>query len=79
MLKINYLDSPKLLYRLGIRFYESKILRNEHEVLGIRIRLVDPLTEEQAMFLREINTFYEISSTTVMFKSFTQLKRESRS
>ena len=78
MLKLNYFDAPRLLYRMGIRFYESKILKNEHEVLGMRIRLVDPLTEEQLMFLHAIDTFYVISPTTVMFKTFAQLKRESR-
>ena len=78
MLKLNYLDAPKLLHRMGIRFYESKVLRNEHEVLGMRIRLVEPLTEDQLMFLSAIITFYKISPTTIMFKSYSQLKRESR-
>lgn len=79
MLKLNYLDSPKLLYRMGIRFYEIKILKNEHEVLGMQISLTNPLTREQRYFLYAIDTFYEISPTTIMFKTFAQYKRESQS
>ena len=79
MLKLNYLDSPRLLYRMGIDFYKTEVIWNENKILGMQITLAKPLTEEQAMFLHAIDTFYESSPTTVMFQSFAQYKRVSQS
>ena len=45
----------------------------------MQISLTDPLTEEQALFLHAIDTFYEISSKVIMFQSFAQYKRTTRS
>ena len=78
MFKLNYLDSPRLLYRMGISFYKTEIIRNgNNKISGMQISLIDPLTREQAKFLDMIDTFYEISSNVVIFKSFSQCKRES--
>ena len=81
MLKLNYLDSPKLLHRMGIEFYSTKVIKHKKRVVGMWIGLVDPLTKEQAMFLHAIDTFYVITPTptTVMFQSFAQHKRETQS
>ena len=78
MLKLNYLDAPKLLYRMGIKFYSTRVIKHKKRVVGMWI-LVDPLTKEQAMFLHAIDTFYVITPTTVMFQSFAQYKRASQS
>lgn len=81
MLKLNYLDAPKLLYRMGIKFYSTKVIKHKKRVVGMWIGLVDPLTKEQALFLHAIDTFYVITPTptTVMFQSFAQHKRETQS
>ena len=80
MLKLNYLDAPKLLHRMGIKFYSTRVIKHKKRVVGMWI-LVDPLTKEQAMFLHAIDTFYVITPTptTVMFQSFAQHKRETQS
>lgn len=79
MLKLNYLDAPKLLHRMGIEFYSTRVIKHKKRVVGMWIGLVDPLTKEQAMFLHAIDTFYVITPTTVMFQSFAQHKRETQS
>ena len=80
MLKLNYLDAPKLLYRMGIKFYSTRVIKHKKKrVVGMWIGLVDPLTKEQAMFLHAIDTFYVITPTTVMFQSFAQYKRATQS
>ena len=79
MLKLNYLDAPKLLYRLGIKFYSTRVIKHKKRVVGMWIGLVDPLTKEQAMFLHAIDTFYVITPTTVMFLTFAQFKRDTQS
>ena len=79
MLKLNYLHAPRLLYRMGIKFYSTRVIKNKNKVVGMWIGLVDPLTKEQAMFLHAIDTFYVITPTTVMFQSFAQHKRETQS
>ena len=80
MLKLNYLDAPILLRRMGIKFCSTKVIKNKNnQVVGMWIALVDPLTEEQAMFLHEIDTFYVITPYTVMFQSFAQYKRATQS
>ena len=78
MLKLNYLDAPKLLYRMGIKFYSTRVIKHKKRVVGMWIGLVDPLTKEQAMFLHAIDTFYEISSVVIVFQSFAQFKRDSK-
>ena len=80
MLKLNYLDSPRLLYRMGISFYKTEIVRNgNNKIAGMQISLTDPLTQDQLAFLHAIDTFYEISQSTIMFQTFAQYKRESQS
>ncbi len=79
MLKLNYLHAPKLLYRMGITFYSTRVIKHKKRVVGMWIGLVDPLTKEQAMFLHAIDTFYVITPTTVMFQSFAQYKRATQS
>ena len=80
MLKLNYLDSPRLLYRMGISFYKTELVRNENnKISGMQISLTEPLAQEQLDFLHAIDTFYEISSVVIMFQSFAQYKRESQS
>ena len=79
MLKLNYLDAPKLLHRMGIKFYSTRVIKNKKRVVGMWIGLVDPLTKEQALFLHAIDTFYVITPTTVMFQSFAQYKRATQS
>ena len=79
MLKLNYLDAPKLLYRMGIKFYSTRVIKRRKRVVGMWIGLVDPLTNEQALFLHAIDTFYVITPTTVMFQSFAQYKRATQS
>ena len=81
MLKLNYLDAPKLLHRMGITFYSTRVIKHKKRVVGMWIGLVDPLTKEQAMFLHAIDTFYVITPTptTVMFQSFAQYKRATQS
>lgn len=79
MLKLNYLDAPRLLYRMGINFYSTRVIKHKKRVVGVWIGLVDPLTKEQAMFLHAIDTFYVITPTTVMFQSFAQYKRTTQS
>ena len=80
MLKLNYLDSPILLHRMGISFYKTEIIRNgNNKISGMQISLTDPLTQEQLDFLHTIDTFYEIALSTIMFQTFAQYKRESQS
>ena len=80
MLKLNYLDAPRLLHRMGISFYKTEIIRNgNNKISGMQISLTDPLTEDQLMFLHAIDTFYEISSVVIMFQSFAQYKRDAQS
>ena len=79
MLKLNYLHAPKLLHRMGIKFYSTRVIKHKKRIVGMWIGLVDPLTEEQAMFLHAIDTFYVITPTTVMFQSFAQYKRATQS
>ena len=80
MLKLNYLDAPKLLHRMGIKFYSTRVIRNANkQIEGMHIDLVEPLTEDQRDFLYAIDTFYVITPTTVMFQSFAQYKRATQS
>ena len=79
MLKLNYLDAPKLLYRMGIKFYSTRVIKHKKRVVGMWIGLFDPLTKEQALFLHAIDTFYVIPPTPVMFQSFAQYKRATQS
>ena len=80
MLKLNYLDAPRLLYRMGISFYKTEIIRNgNNKISGMQISLTDPLTQEQLDFLHAIDTFYEISPSKIMFQSFAQYKRDTQS
>ena len=78
MLKLNYLHAPRLLHRMGIKFYSTRVIKHKKRVVGMWI-LVDPLTKEQDLFLHAIDTFYVITPTTVMFQSFAQHKRETQS
>ena len=78
MLKLNYLDSPELLHRMGIHFYRSQVERKDNKIVGMQIDLHNPLTMTQLDFLYAIDTFYEVGSYTIMFKSFSQHKREAQ-
>ena len=79
MLKLNYLDAPKLLHRMGIKFYSTRVIKHKKRVVGMWIGLFDPLTKEQALFLHAIDTFDVITPTIVMFQSFAQYKRATQS
>ena len=80
MLKLNYLHAPTLLYRLGIKFYSTRVIRNKNkQIEGMQIDLVEPLTEDQRDFLYAIDTFYSFTPTKVMFQSFAQFKRDTQS
>lgn len=80
MLKINYLDSPRLLYRLGIKFYSTRVIKlANNRVEGMQINLVKPLKMYQLDFLYAIDTFYELTPTKIMFLTFAQYKRDTQS
>ncbi len=79
MLKLNYLDAPRLLHRMGIRFYNTRVIRYDNKIEGMRIDLSQHLTMEQLDFLNTIDTFHELAPSTIMFKTFAQHKRESQS
>ena len=80
MLKLNYLDAPRLLHRMGIRFYSTRVIRlANNQIEGMRIDLAEPLTMNQLDFLHAIDTFHEFTPYTIMFQSFAQYKRESQS
>ena len=80
MLKLNYLAAPTLLYRLGIKFYSTRVIKlANNQVEGMQIDLVEPLTEDQLLFLYAIDTFYQRGPSKVMFQSFAQYKRDTQS
>ena len=80
MLKLNYLDAPRLLYRMGIRFYSARVIRlPNNQIEGMRIDLAEPLTEDQLDFLNVIDTFIEFTPSKILFLTFAQYKRESTS
>lgn len=79
MLKLNYLDSPKLLHRMGIYSYRSQVVRKANKIVGMRIYLANPLTMTQLDVLNAIDTFREVSPLTIMFYSFAHYKREAQS
>ena len=80
MLKLNYLHAPTLLYRLGIKFYNTRVIRNKNkQIEGMQIDLVEPLTEDQRDFLYAIDTFYSRSPSKIMFLTFAQFKRDTQS
>ena len=80
MLKLNYLDAPKLLYRMGIKFYSTRVIKlANNQVEGMQIDLVEPLTEDQLLFLYAIDTFYQRGPSKVMFLTFAQYKRDTQS
>ena len=80
MLKLNYLDAPTLLYRLGIKFYSTRVIKlANNQVEGMQIDLVEPLTEDQLLFLYAIDTFYQRGPSKVMFLTFAQYKRDTQS
>ena len=80
MLKLNYHDAPTLLYKLGIKFYSTRVIKlANNQVEGMQIDLVEPLTEDQRDFLYAIDTFYSRSPSKIMFQSFAQYKRDIQS
>ena len=80
MLKLNYLAAPTLLYRLGIKFYSTRVIKlANNQVEGMQIDLVEPLTEDQRDFLYAIDTFYQRGPSKVMFLTFAQYKRDIQS
>lgn len=84
MLKLNYLDAPRLLYQLGISFYSTFTLCDEEfthpkQILGMQIGLSERLTNEQIKFLDCIDTFHMVSPTVIIFKTFARMKRENQS
>ena len=80
MLKLNYLAAPTLLYRLGIKFYSTRVIKlANNQVEGMQIDLVEPLTEDQRDFLYAIDTFYQRGPSKVMFLTFAQYKRDTQS
>ena len=80
MLKLNYLDAPKLLHRMGIKFYSTRVIKlANNQVEGMQIDLVEPLTEDQRDFLYAIDTFYSRSPSKIMFLTFAQFKRDTQS
>ena len=80
-MRINYLNSPRILYHAGISFYSTKIVFDQDfgsnkQILGMEIRLSERLTNDQIKILDAIDTFYMLSPQVILFKTFARMERE---
>lgn len=82
LVKVNYLDSPRLLYKSHIGFYRTEIIYDKDfgsakQILGMKIYLSERLKDSQIKMLDCIDTFEMLSPTTILFKTFARMERES--
>ena len=79
MLKLNPMDAQRLLYKLGVSFYNSEIVYRRHgksrQVIGLRIWLTEWLPDAIIKLLQQIDGFEHESPQRLLFKTAAEIKR----